>query len=74
MLYMTMADAIYRNGTFHPTEPVALPEDCHVRLSVETLEPTSQQEQAIGEIYRLMGLRFRSGEHDVAERHKEHQP
>ncbi len=71
---MTMVDAIFRNGTFHPTKPVALPEDCHVRLSVETTEPTSDQAKAVDEIYPIINLRFRSGEHDVAERHNEHQP
>jgi predicted DNA-binding antitoxin AbrB/MazE fold protein len=71
---MTMVDAIYKNGTFHPTTPVELPEDCHVRLSVEAMEPTAERARAIDEIYRLMGLRFHSGECDVAERHNEHQP
>lgn len=71
---MTMVDAIYKNGTSHPTKPEALPEDCHVRLSVKAVEPTPEQAKAADEIYRLMGLRFGSGEHDVVERHNEHQP
>ena len=72
MVYLTMVDAIYKNGIFQPTKPVALPEDCRVRLSVEALEPTAEQSQAIDEIYQIMGRRFRSGGHDVAERHNEH--
>ena len=71
---MTTINAIYRNGLFQPIGSVDLPDDCHVRLQIEPSEPTAQQAQAIQGIYRIMDLRFRSGEHDIAERHNEHQP
>ncbi|MGA2231524.1 MAG: antitoxin family protein [Tepidisphaeraceae bacterium] len=66
--------AIYRNGTFLPIGKVNLPEDCQVNLEFEPVELTEEQAKAVQEIYRIMSLRFNSGEHDVAERHNEHQP
>jgi predicted DNA-binding antitoxin AbrB/MazE fold protein len=71
---MTTIDAIFRNGSFQPLGVVDLPENSHVRLQVEAVEMTKEQQDATQEIYRLMGLRFRSGHHDTAERHNEHQP
>ena len=63
--------AIYENGVFRPTEPVNLPE----KSEVEVVLPTTADDQAnLDEIYRIMGERYASGEHDVAERHNEHQP
>jgi len=71
---MTIVNAIYKNGAFQPTEKVELPDDCHVRLSIEPVDPGPNGAQAIQEIYRLMSRRFHSGERDLAERHNEHQP
>jgi predicted DNA-binding antitoxin AbrB/MazE fold protein len=70
---MTTINAIYRNGAFQPLGPVELPNDCHVRLQVETVEPAQETGRAIEEIYRIMNMRFRSGEEGVADRHNEHQ-
>jgi predicted DNA-binding antitoxin AbrB/MazE fold protein len=71
---MTTINAIFRNGTFQPIGKVELPEECHVRLQVEPVEGALAPPAAIAGIYRIMDMRFRSGEHDVAERHNEHQP
>ena len=71
---MTTINAIYKNGMFKPTERVELPEDSHVRLNVETIEPPAQQSEAMRAAYEVMSRRFRSGRHDLAERHNEHQP
>ncbi|HZL34018.1 MAG TPA: antitoxin family protein [Tepidisphaeraceae bacterium] len=72
---MTTVDAIYRNGTFEPLSRIELPDDCRVRLQIEPIEALRpEQEEAIREIHRIMGLRFETGEHDIAERHNEHQP
>ncbi len=71
---MTTVDAIYRKGTFEPLGRVDLPEEAHVRLQVEPIEVAGREEKAIREIYRLMGMRFYSGERDTAARHNEHQP
>jgi predicted DNA-binding antitoxin AbrB/MazE fold protein len=71
---MTIIDAIYKNGMFQPTEPVELPDDCRVRLQVETIGATPDDSQNMDAVYEIMSRRFRSGRHDLAERHNEHQP
>ena len=71
---MTTIDAVFRNGAFQPVGRIDLPENAHVRLQVEPIEMTRDEEGATREIHRLMGMRFRSGLHDTAERHNEHQP
>ena len=72
---MTTVNAIFRNGMFQPTERVELPENSRVQLQVECVDSeASGASKAVDEIYRIMGLRFHSGERDVAERHDEHQP
>ena len=38
---MTQIDAVYRGGVFEPLEPVSLPDDQHVRLSIH---PCSSQD------------------------------
>lgn len=65
--------AIYENGVFRPTEPVELPEPCHVVFEpqiVSALAPAP----SLDDVYALLNQRFDSGERDVAERHDEHQP
>lgn len=72
--------AIYENGVFRPTEKVNLPEGTVVQLqtpdetvNVRDLVPPGTDEGLI-RIYEILGRRFRSGHHDTAERHNEHQP
>jgi predicted DNA-binding antitoxin AbrB/MazE fold protein len=69
---MEPIEAIYENGAFHPLEPVVLPEKCRVQVIPQI--PNGELEQDLDAIYAVMDLRFNSGEHDVAERHNEHQP
>jgi predicted DNA-binding antitoxin AbrB/MazE fold protein len=71
---MTTVDAIFRKGAFEPIGLVNLPEECRVTLQVEPVEPTAQEAKAMGAVYEIMSRRFRSGRHDLAERHNEHQP
>jgi predicted DNA-binding antitoxin AbrB/MazE fold protein len=71
---MTKVDAIYKNGIFQPTEHVELPEDCRVRLNIETLEPSAEQAEAMRGVYEVMSRRFRSGRQDLSEHHNGHQP
>ena len=72
---MNTIHAIFENGVFRPLELVDLPECSAVefepRLSKESQE---QQDAGLQQIYKTLSLRFRSGEHDVAARHNEHQP
>ncbi len=69
---MEAFEAVFANGVFRPVQPVMFPENSRVRLTPECVdEPLDQDLDAI---YAVMDLRFNSGEHDVAERHNEHQP
>ncbi len=69
---MQPIEAIYENGVFRPVEPVVLPEKCPVQVIPQL--PNGELKQDLDAIYAAMDLRFNSGEHDVAERHNEHQP
>ena len=69
---MKSIHAIYENGVFRPLEPVELPE--HARVLVEPEEPTGGASDAQKEIDEILSRRYRSGHHDTAERHNEHQP
>ncbi len=65
--------AIYENGVFRPKEAVAFPDPCEVEIEVRQIK----QEPSIptlDEIYTILGRRHASGEHNLAERHNEHQP
>ncbi len=65
--------AIYENGVFQPTESVEIPERSVVELKVRLIKEGSQI-PGLDAVYAILGRRFNSGEHDVAERHNEHQP
>jgi predicted DNA-binding antitoxin AbrB/MazE fold protein len=61
--------AVFEHGVFRPLENVSLPEACEVEF-----EPRLVQAKQMTEIYRVLQERYASGDHDVAERHNEHQP
>jgi predicted DNA-binding antitoxin AbrB/MazE fold protein len=65
--------AVYENGVFRPTEKVDLPERCRVEVDVRQV---GQQPgiPTLDDVYAILGRRHASGEHDLAERHNEHQP
>ena len=65
--------AVFENGVFRPTEAVDLPDPCEVEVEVRQvkLEPAKP---TLDDVYAILSRRFNSGEHDVAERHNEHQP
>jgi predicted DNA-binding antitoxin AbrB/MazE fold protein len=74
---METIEAIYEHGVFRPVRPVTLPENCRVQvIPPQVIPPTVNGElnQDLDAIHAVMDLRFASGEHDVAERHNEHQP
>ena len=65
--------AIYENGVFRPLEPVDLPEGCEVEL--HNLRPAgAEPSQDMDAIYEILDRRHNTGEHNLAERHNEHQP
>jgi predicted DNA-binding antitoxin AbrB/MazE fold protein len=68
--------AIYENGVFRPTEPVDLPDHTSVEFELRIKEPSApvKVSEGLAKVYAILGERFDSGEHDVAERHNEHQP
>jgi predicted DNA-binding antitoxin AbrB/MazE fold protein len=65
--------AVYENGVFRPTEKVEFPDRCEVELDVRQVKANSQK-PSLDDVYAILSERFNSGEHDVAERHNEHQP
>ena len=70
---MKLVHAVFENGVFRPTEPVELPENCHVEFEPRLVTNESGP-PSLDEVYAVLGRRFESGEHDVAQRHNEHQP
>jgi len=65
--------AIYENGVFRPIGEVDIPDPCRVEIEVRQIkqEPSVP---TLDDIYAILGRRHASGEHDLAERHNEHQP
>lgn len=69
---MKTVHAVYENGVFRPTGPVELPDGASVVFEPRVESPPPKT--TLDELYDLLSERFDSGEHDVAERHNEHQP
>jgi predicted DNA-binding antitoxin AbrB/MazE fold protein len=69
---METIHAKFEGGVFRPTVPVQLPEKCQVEFEPRIVD--GELAQDLDAIYAVLGKRFNSGEHDVAERHDEHQP
>jgi hypothetical protein len=53
---------------------VELADESRVRLQIEPVEAPSRENEGMEAIYEIMTRRFRSGRHNLAERHNEHQP
>ena len=65
--------AIYQNGVFRPTEKVAFPDLCEVEIEVRQVKEAPKV-PTLDDVYEILGRRHATGEHDLAERHNEHQP
>ena len=63
--------AIYEKGIFRPVEPLNLPENLEVEV---LLPPLPQPDSKLDEIYKILGERYHTGRHDIAERHNELEP
>ncbi len=63
--------AIYEHGVFRPIEAVEIPDQSEVEVRVVKEGP---HRPSLDDVYAILSERFDSGEHDVAERHNEHQP
>jgi predicted DNA-binding antitoxin AbrB/MazE fold protein len=70
---MNTIRAVYENGVFRPTEPIDLPEQSVVEFEPRPVED-DRQKATLDAIYEVMSRRYHSGQHDLAERHNEHQP
>ena len=72
---MKTIHATYEQGVFRPHESVELPDLTEVEFEPKVI---GGRKNEIGgdkeEIYKIMSERYRSGEHDTAARHNEHQP
>jgi predicted DNA-binding antitoxin AbrB/MazE fold protein len=74
---MKTIHAVFEKGVFRPTEPVDLPEGKEVQvIAADEAEPSGEATNSEGmdEIYEILSRRYKSGHHDTAERHNEHQP
>ena len=68
---MSTIRAIYENGVFRPIGPIELPDRSVVEFEPR---PVEGEGEALDAIYEVLSHRHRSGRHDLAERHDEHQP
>jgi predicted DNA-binding antitoxin AbrB/MazE fold protein len=71
---MNTVHAIFENGVFRPLGTVDLPEHAEVEFEPRPLLPAEVLKAANARVWEVLSERYRSGEHDVAERHDEHQP
>ena len=71
---MKTVHAIYENGVFRPKEAVELPPSCEVEFEPRIVGEEESRRAAMDQVRCILRKRHASGEHDVAERHNEHQP
>jgi predicted DNA-binding antitoxin AbrB/MazE fold protein len=71
---MKTIHAIYEQGVFRPLETVELPDRCEVEFEPKIVAERPSRSESMKEIYAIMSRRFKTGEHDLAARHNEHQP
>jgi predicted DNA-binding antitoxin AbrB/MazE fold protein len=65
--------AVFENGVFRPTEKVEIPDHCVVEIDVRQVKDSATT-PTLDDVYAILGKRHCSGEHDLAEKHNEHQP
>jgi len=71
---MKTIHAVYEDGVFRPLEKVDLPELTEVEFEPKIVGNSLPKNPNMSGIIEVMSRRFRSGQHDLAERHNEHQP
>ena len=74
---MAIITAIFENGVFRPLVPVQIPEHSRVEFepTIQSAKSTSAAvPEGLARVYGVLSRRYRSGHHDTAERHNEHQP
>jgi predicted DNA-binding antitoxin AbrB/MazE fold protein len=65
--------AVYENGVFRPTQQVDLPDACEVEVEIRQINGGAMI-PTLDDVYAILARRHASGQHDLAERHNEHQP
>ena len=71
---MKTIHAVYESGVFRPLETVELPERTEVEFEPRPVVHLENHNGSLDGIYAVLGERYQSGQHDVADRHNEHQP
>ena len=71
---MKTIHAIFEQGIFRPLEAVELADRTEVEFEPKVVGAKKPKPGSMDDIYAVLSERFQSGEHDVAERHNEHQP
>jgi predicted DNA-binding antitoxin AbrB/MazE fold protein len=66
-------NAVYEKGVFRPMETVDLPDPCEVEVEIRQIKEEPKK-PSLDDVYAILTRRHASGEHDLAERHNEHQP
>jgi predicted DNA-binding antitoxin AbrB/MazE fold protein len=64
---------MFEDGVFRPTEKVEFPDHCEVEIEVRQVREATAR-PSLDEVYEILQRRHTTGEHDLAERHNEHQP
>jgi predicted DNA-binding antitoxin AbrB/MazE fold protein len=70
---MKTIHAVYEKGVFRPLDTVELAEQTEVEFEPRPVQP-AKEDANLAKIYAILSERYETGEHDLAERHNEHQP
>lgn len=71
---MKTVHAVFEHGVFRPLGTVELAERTEVEFEPKVIGIKEPPPGSMDAIYEIMSHRFNTGEHDIAERHNEHQP
>lgn len=79
---MKTIHAVFENGVFRPTQEVELPEHCEVEFEPrvvatsvdDRISELRRNDPKLAAVYEVLSRRYKSGHHDTAQRHNEHQP
>ena len=62
---MGTVHAVFENGVFRPSDPVALPEGCEVEFDPRIVVGGDGNGDALSNVYEILCRRFDSGERDA---------
>ncbi len=70
---MAIIRAVFENGVIRPKQPVDLPEATELEVELRVVTPPHPAAD-FADVHAILARRHRSGQHDGAARHDEHQP